>query len=117
MHQVELYVDGSCLGNPGLAGVGIVLKSGNLRREHSMHIGEATNNIAEIKAVIEGLQLLNSPERTEVIIYTDSQLVEGFIMKNWNPKHNQILIEYMKVLLEKCQSFSVFPFTLPVFMS
>lgn len=106
-YRVDSFVDGSCLGNPGPAGIGIVLKCGDYRKEVSMSIGHATNNIAELKAVIEGLKLLKTPEQSEVVIYTDSQLVEGFIMKQWKPKENQLLVEYMRLLLGECAGFSV----------
>jgi len=107
MHQVELYVDGACSGNPGPAGVGVVLKAGKLRKEFSMHIGWATNNIAEITAVIEGIKLLKSPAKTEVTIYTDSQLVEGFLVKGWLAKCNYGLVKELKSLLQQCQNFRV----------
>ena len=60
MYQVELYADGACSGNPGPAGIGVVLKSGKHRKELGTAIGEATNNIAELRAVIEGIKLLKT---------------------------------------------------------
>ena len=107
MYQVELYADGACSGNPGPAGIGVVLKSGKHRKELGTAIGEATNNIAELRAVIEGIKLLKTLEQTELVIYTDSQLVEGLLTKNWNPKANQELINEMKGLVQKCRSFKV----------
>ena len=107
MYQVELYTDGACSGNPGPAGIGIVLKSGKLRKELSLSIGETTNNVAEIMAVVEGIQLLKKPLQTEVVIYTDSQLVEGFLVKDWEPQCNQMLVEKMRIVVNQCHSFKV----------
>ena len=107
MHKVELFVDGACSGNPGPAGIGVVLKCGKLHREFSRYIGYATNNIAKIAAVIEGIKLLKLPAQTEVTIYTDSQLVDGFLTKNWMAKCNYGLVEELKNLLQQCRNFKV----------
>ena len=107
MYQVELYVDGACSGNPGHAGIGVVLTWKERRKEVSMPIGIATNNVAEMRAVIEGLTLLKAPGHTELTLYTDSQLVEGFLVKGWTPKLNQDLVEEMKALLKTCHSFTI----------
>jgi ribonuclease HI len=107
MYQVELYADGACSHNPGFAGIGIVLKWHEHRKEVSKPIGIATNNVAEMRAVIEGLKLLRAPEQTEITLYTDSQLVEGFLVNGWTPKLNQDLVEEMKALLKACHSFTV----------
>ena len=53
----DIYTDGACAGNPGMAGVGVVIKEhGETVRKISQNIGEATNNIAEYMAVIYALQ-------------------------------------------------------------
>ena len=107
MHQVEIFTDGACSDNPGPAGIGVVLKCGKLRKEFSKYIGYATNNIAEIRAVIEGVKLLKAPAQTEVTICTDSQLVEGFLTRGWIPKRNSNLVAELKALLQQCCDFNV----------
>lgn len=107
MYQVEMYADGACSGNPGPAGIGVVLKCGERRKEFGTALGDATNNIAELQSVIEGLKLLKAPEQTELTIFTDSQLVVGFLSKDWMPKHNVELVDEMKGLVQKCRSFKV----------
>jgi ribonuclease HI len=107
MYQVDLYVDGACSGNPGPAGVGIILKHDGKRREFWMAIGDATNNIAEIRAVIEGIKLLKAPELTDLTVYTDSQLVEGLLVRGWKPRCNRELAEEMKALARQCGGFKV----------
>ena len=49
MEKITVYVDGASRGNPGHAGIGIVIidDKGNLIKEISDYIGETTNNIAE----------------------------------------------------------------------
>ncbi len=83
MHKkLIIYTDGGARGNPGEAAIGVVIKKpdGDLK-EYSEQIGDATNNIAEYKAVIFGLKkakaLLGGDEavKTEVEVRSDSELV------------------------------------------
>ena len=84
MADIEIYTDGSCLGNPGAGGWGAIL----LYKEHQKKISgnnpATTNNQMELKAVIEALRVLKKP--SAVIIYTDSQYVKNGLtvwIKNW----------------------------------
>jgi len=48
MEELTIYVDGASAGNPGKAGIGIVLFcEGKKIKEYSQYIGVATNNVAE----------------------------------------------------------------------
>ena len=81
-HEVWLYADGACSGNPGPGGWGTILvQAGNGRRlEMSGSEAQTTNNRMEMTAVLEGLRRLRSPSRVHVV--TDSRyLVDG--MKSW----------------------------------
>lgn len=82
--------DGACKGNPGPAGWGvIVIDAGVEKFAGGGYIGETTNNVAEMTAVIEGLKRV--PEGVLVQIITDSQLVQkgmtewrkGWEKNNW----------------------------------
>ncbi|MFH1791597.1 MAG: ribonuclease HI family protein [Candidatus Omnitrophota bacterium] len=77
MKHLNLFVDGGSRGNPGPAGIGIVIKDADGRtvRELSRHIGIATNNIAEYYAVIYGLQEALFEKADEVDLHIDSELV------------------------------------------
>jgi ribonuclease HI len=82
--MIEIYTDGSCLGNPGVGGWGAIL----LYKEHLKKISggnpATTNNQMELKAVIEALKVLK--KSSEVIIYTDSQYVKNGLttwIKKW----------------------------------
>ena len=77
MNQIlEIFTDGACSGNPGQAGIGVVLKQqGKVVGEISQGIGQATNNIAEYMAVIYGLQEALIQRFQDVTVYTDSELL------------------------------------------
>lgn len=74
---LRLFTDGAARGNPGPAGLGLVLEDeqGMRLRGGHRYVGTATNNQAEYLALIEGLQEAArwNPDRLEV--YMDSQLV------------------------------------------
>lgn len=103
--KIDMYTDGACWGNPGDCGVGVVLLSGDRRKELSQYIGHGTNNMAECHAVIVGLEALKAPEKSSVTLYTDSRLVEGLLSKGWKAKKNTRLIRRMKSLASNCNQF------------
>ena len=71
-----LYFDGACRGNPGPMGIGaVLLENGKKVKELSKKLGHGTNNIAEWKALIEGLELAISHGCTELEVRGDSQLI------------------------------------------
>ena len=72
-----LYTDGCCKGNPGPAGIGVVIKDSRKKilKELSEYIGEATNNIAEYSALIRGLQEAGVLGAEDIKIFMDSELV------------------------------------------
>jgi len=75
--KVVVRPDGACRGNPGPAGIGVVLEdaSGRVLREVSEAIGPATNNVAEYRALLRGLEEARRLGAREVEVRTDSQLV------------------------------------------
>lgn len=82
--HVEIYTDGSCLGNPGPGGYGVVIEYGPHRKELSGGYRLTTNNRMELLAAIKGLQALKRPCR--VILTTDSQYLRQGIQQwihNW----------------------------------
>lgn len=70
-----LSVDGGARGNPGPAGVGIVLEVGEKVVRLGEYIGEATNNVAEYKALLLGLKTAAEMGVTVVEVRSDSQLM------------------------------------------
>lgn len=79
---VVMYTDGSALGNPGPAGFGVVLMSGQHRLEISKGFQLSTNNRMELLAVIVGLEALKKPG-CRVQIHTDSKYVHDAVSKGW----------------------------------
>ena len=87
MNKVEIFTDGACKGNPGPGGWGAILRYKNKEKEIKGFSKETTNNIMELKAVIEALKNLKKP--CEIIITTDSKYVkngiDGYIKTfNWS---------------------------------
>lgn len=74
--MLEIFVDGACRGNPGPAGIGVVIRRGGKTvAEISRPIGEATNNIAEYSALICALQEASVLKAVRLKIFTDSELM------------------------------------------
>jgi ribonuclease HI len=97
---VVAYADGACSGNPGPAGLGVVLLDGPQRVEISEYLGEGTNNIAELTAVLRALEEIKDPSR-KLIIRTDSQYTIGILQKGWKAKANVELIEKLREVLRR----------------
>lgn len=77
MKRVVIYSDGASKGNPGDAGIGVVISDtqGNILREIAEYIGKQTNNVAEYSALIRGLKEAADLGATQVEIRTDSELL------------------------------------------
>jgi|SRR3954452_11844151 ribonuclease HI len=70
------YVDGGSLGNPGPAGIGVVIEGSPMGKiQIAKWIGHQDNNVAEYLAVIEALQCALLLKATSLQIYSDSQVV------------------------------------------
>ena len=66
--EVLLFTDGSCLGNPGKGGFGVILTYGTAKKELSEGYEHTTNNRMELMAVIKGLQALKEPCAVKVLL-------------------------------------------------
>jgi len=82
MAEIIMYTDGAATGNPGPGGYGVVLMSGQYRKELSGGFRFTTNNRMELLAVIMGLESLKQEGNT-VTIYSDSKYVVESIEKKW----------------------------------
>lgn len=84
MKLVEIFTDGSCLGNPGKGGIGILLRYQGREKQISQGYLLTTNNRMELLAVIEALNALKEP--CQVQLHSDSQYMQNGIQKwifNW----------------------------------
>lgn len=93
-----VYADGACTGNPGPAGLGVVIYDAGRRDELSQYLGHGTNNIAELTAIQRAAERLVDEERS-VEIKTDSQYSIGVLTKGWKAKANVALIADVKAAI------------------
>ena len=76
--NVTIRTDGGARGNPGPAGIGVVIENadtGEVLEEHAEYLGETTNNQAEYKAVILGLDRAIALNALSVTVVADSELL------------------------------------------
>ena len=82
-------VDGGARGYPGPAAIGIVVRDGegNVLQELGETIGEATNNVAEYRALIRGIEMARELGADELQIQGDSELVVKQMLGQYKVKH------------------------------
>jgi ribonuclease HI len=105
MDKVVVNVDGGARGNPGPAAVAAVAAdpAGEVLLERSAYIGEATNNVAEYKALLLGLELARELQAREVEVVNDSELVAKQISGEYRVKHaglKPLYLQAMKAMRE-----------------
>lgn len=97
---IIVYTDGGASPNPGPCGIGVVILDRGERREISEYLGEGTNNIAELTAVLRGLESIAPAERARpVLLHTDSEYSIGVLSLGWKPKKNIELIAELRQLM------------------
>jgi len=101
---IQVWTDGACTGNPGPAGLGVVIVDGKERRELSEFLGEGTNNIAELTAILRGLETIRAHAKDRpVVVYSDSAYSIGLLTQAWKAKANKDLVEELRAL---CREFA-----------
>jgi ribonuclease HI len=90
--SVTINVDGGSRGNPGPAAVAAVATDpdGEVLAERAETIGEATNNVAEYRALLLGIELAGElgAKRTEFV--GDSKLIVEQVKGNWKVKQDHL---------------------------
>lgn len=93
MNNYVMYCDGACRGNGkanALGGYGIVILNFDIKKKKELNFAcrGVTNNIMELRAVIEGLKFLKEPSKVKIV--TDSQYVVNAFNEKWiiNWKNN-----------------------------
>ncbi|HYH59793.1 MAG TPA: ribonuclease HI family protein [Thermoleophilaceae bacterium] len=91
--KVVVHVDGGARGNPGPAAVGAVATApdGSPLGERAEYIGEATNNVAEYRAIQLGIALARELGATEIELVNDSQLVARQIGGEYKVKNKGLI--------------------------
>ena len=88
--KVVVEADGGSRGNPGPAGFGCVVFSADratVLAEHKQFIGQTTNNVAEYRGLIAGLEEARRLGADEVAVSMDSKLVVEQMCGRWKVKH------------------------------
>jgi len=98
--KLIVHVDGGARGNPGPAAVAAVLSApdGTVLREAKAYIGRATNNVAEYRAVLLGLELASELGTGDVEVVNDSELVARQIGGEYKVKHEGLRPLYREVM-------------------
>ncbi len=96
--KLIIYTDGGARGNPGPAGIGVVISDGHkIIRQIAEYIGETTNNQAEYKAVIRALAESKNLRADELEFYLDSELVVRQLNREYKVKNKELAPLFMKV--------------------
>lgn len=108
---MKVYIDGASRGNPGKAGIGVLLcnDADEPVKEISESIGETTNNVAEYRALIRALEEARALGADTVEVYTDSELLARQIngLYGVHSPHLQPLYRRARALLRLFKSASV----------
>jgi ribonuclease HI len=77
MAKLTINVDGGARGNPGPAAIGVIVRGegGEVLEQLGETIGRATNNVAEYRALLRGVELAAAHDGTELDLVGDSELV------------------------------------------
>ncbi|MDI6777407.1 MAG: ribonuclease HI family protein [Syntrophales bacterium] len=91
---LNLYTDGACRGNPGYGGAGVVLtdEKGNIVGTTRKFLGLCTNNLAEYRALIIGLEEALRRRCRQLHIFLDSELLVKQINGAYRVKNDKLKI-------------------------
>ena len=92
-----LHTDGGARGNPGPAGVGVVIKYGGQSKKYKQFLGETTNNQAEYQALILGLQKAKALGIKEIQCFLDSELLVNQLNLKFKVKDKELAPLFVKV--------------------
>jgi len=87
--RVVAHVDGGSRGNPGPAAAAAVISTpdGEVLDEAAVTLGRATNNVAEYRGLLLGIERARALGATEVDLFNDSELVAHQINGRYKVKH------------------------------
>ncbi len=92
-----IYTDGGARGNPGPAGIGVVIKFDETTHYFKKYIGKTTNNQAEYQALVMALEKAKELGATEVDCRLDSELVVKQLNREYRVKDKDLAIQFVKV--------------------
>jgi ribonuclease HI len=85
----RIHIDGAARGNPGPAGVGVLIigPDGQIAERVHRSIGEATNNVAEYRALLLALERAQARGYPEIEVFSDSELLVRQLQGRYQVKH------------------------------
>ncbi len=94
----RIHIDGAARGNPGPAGIGILITGPDGQVVEQIHrsIGEATNNVAEYRALLLALERARALGCAEIDVYSDSELLVRQLQGRYQVKHPVLRALYTK---------------------
>ncbi len=97
--KLIIRTDGGARGNPGPAGIGVVVEDekGNVLEEHAKYLGVTTNNQAEYRAAILGLERALALGATSVEVVADSELIVRQANGEYKVKNPDLARRYLEL--------------------
>jgi ribonuclease HI len=108
--KVQIFTDGAARGNPGPAGIGVVIRNEKeVLLEVADYIGKTTNNVAEYMALIRGLEEAIDMGQRSVEVFADSELIVRQVNGEYKVKNEGLapLFYNVKSLIRKFSHFSI----------
>lgn len=97
--KLIIHTDGGARGNPGPAGIGVIVYDDekNVIVEISKYIGETTNNQAEYRALLAGIEKAKELGAEEINFYLDSELVVKQLNREYKVKNQELAPLFVKI--------------------
>ncbi len=96
MGKATIHTDGGARGNPGPAGIGVVIEISGQKHNFKEYIGHATNNQAEYQAVILALTKAKELGIDEIDLFLDSELVQQQLNQKYKVKNQDLAQLFVK---------------------
>lgn len=103
MKKIIINTDGGAIGNPGPAGIGVIIKGEGKEKKYSESIGNGTNNEAEYKALIFALKKIKllfgkkNAKNNDVECYLDSELLVKQLKGEYKIKERNLQPLFLEV--------------------
>lgn len=108
---VQIFTDGAARGNPGPAGIGVIIRNdAEILSEISDYIGETTNNQAEYMALIRGLEEALDMGQKNAEVFSDSELLVKQINGEYKIKNKSLvpLFNEARSLISRFNQFKIY---------
>ncbi len=109
--RLVMNIDGAARGNPGPAGIGVMIQeeNGPMEREVWKFIGEATNNVAEYEALLLALREAGRLKSAGVRIRSDSELLVRQVEGRYRVRNPRLIVLHSQVcdLIRTISSFHI----------